>query len=249
MAGRGASRRAFRESLPGSDTMRFGQVSGNPTKAILKTAAAALLLGTAAWGQTDYFLSSATYGFTADKLYLGAEFRVTGLVTVTLKNNHALALGELWYINPTNGQEVFLFRNKDLPKPSVTLPALPIGQTLTFFYKTTEPMYNNDKKYSGPNIPGVSQYVNPMSSDANLDPNKRWGARYCAVGRERTAPGGALTGNLEFGYEDESDHNQVPNINPPRSWSDMDFNDIIFSVSGLEMGIQTRSLASKGLVK
>jgi hypothetical protein len=167
---------------------------------------------------------------------------------VTLKKNFAGVRGELWYIDPTTGAEVYLFSNQDPLGTFRNLPAFPAGSMFTFFYITTAPLYFHDKKYSGPSIPGISTYVNTYNSDANLDPNKRWGYRYCAVGHERTAVGGSLTGNLEFGYEDESDHGPIPS-QPWRSWSDMDFNDIIFSATGLQMGIQSRTLASKGLVR
>jgi hypothetical protein len=115
--------------------------------------------------------------------------------------------------------------------------SVPLGTPITFRYITNWP-WNSDKKYSGPNLPGLSPFASDSSTDAFSDPNRRYGHRWCVVGKEKF--GGVLTGKLEFGFEDNSA------MGPPMGPTDMDFNDIIFTVSGLRIGKETRALASKG---
>jgi hypothetical protein len=121
-----------------------------------------------------------------------------------------------------------------------------LGTPITFMYKVTDCLgyltagqcaQYGDKKYSGPNLPGITPatILSSESSENHTDPNKRFGRRWAVVGKV------AATGNLEFGFEDL-------NVTAGYYACDMDFNDIIFTVSGLVRGITTRRLSSKGYV-
>jgi hypothetical protein len=213
-----------------------------------KTFAMAALLAAGALGQSDYFLRGTAPIFTADTLYVGAQFartNSTSTVNVWLKGNSAAWQGELYLIHPVSGAEIFLFKNYGNLGPTnidITshVAAAPLNTPITFRYKVNggDPWW---WFYTGPNLPGISTYVNGATSDIHPNPDRRYGRRFSVVGKSKTA--GVLDGSLELGFEDNSDMGD-------KGWvlSDMDYNDIIFGVSGMSMGVTTRTLASKGFV-
>lgn len=204
---------------------------------VTKITTLATLLFSGALAQTDYI--SKVPSFSPDTMYIGSEFArpVAGTVRVWLKGNSALFEGSLYLIHPVTKAEIFLFKNKNNGAASTniditaTVALVPLNTPITFMYNVS-----GDKFYTGPNIPGISAFVTAYSSYTHPNPDKRYGRRFSAVGKSKTS--GVLDGNLEFGFEDNKD----------MSWSDMDYNDIIFGVSGLVRGITTRTLASKGFV-
>jgi hypothetical protein len=203
--------------------------------------------------------------WSADTLYVGASFLYTGAtsggggkwtggwgtlepINVTLKGNEAGWTGELWAIvQSATGKEetVYLFTNQDPPGTKVDLRkkvsfAIPTGAEITFSYKVISTcgfmgcwgITPTDMlpKYSGPNR-GSDKHRSQASSDVMPNPNWRFGNRWSVVGRNPA-------GDLEFGYED---------CTQPQS--DMDFDDVVFTVSNLEIGIFNRKLLTKDLVR
>lgn len=207
--------------------------------------------------------------WSADTLYVGASFLYKGdgrgmgfgddggsslkfgshqPIQVTLKGNEALWTGELWAIVQSalgTEETVFLFTNQDPPGTSidlrmkVTFP-IPAGAEITFMYKvistcgfegcrgiTAEDM---KPKYSGPNR-GSDRFRSPASSELMTNPNWRFGNRWSVVGRDDV-------GDLEIGFEDST-----------QGGSDMDFDDVIFTVTNLELGIFNRKLLTRDLVR
>ncbi|MDB5104394.1 MAG: hypothetical protein JWP91_2083 [Fibrobacteres bacterium] len=196
--------------------------------------------------------------WTADTLYVGASFLYTGAasggggkwkfgfgiiqpIMVTLKGSEAGWTGELWAIvqSATGAKEtVFLFTNHDAPGTSADLRSkvsfpIPAGAEITFMYKV---VFGTDyppslfPKYSGPNR-GFDPYFSQASSDGMPNPNWRFGHRWSVVGRNPA-------GDLEFGFEDATDDG-----------SDMDFDDVVFTVSNLEIGIFNRKLLARDMVR
>jgi hypothetical protein len=206
--------------------------------------------------------------WSADTLYVGASFLYQGdgaagsyygkwwaskfgsaePITVTLKGNEAGWIGELWAIvqSGTGKEEtIYLFKNQDPPGTSVDLRTkvtftISAGAEITFMYKviSTCPFYGcwvvtpNDMepKYSGPNR-GSDRFRSPVSSESMPNPNWRFGNRWSVVGRTDD-------GDLEFGFEDCT-----------QSISDMDFDDVIFTVTNMEIGIFNRKLLTRDLVR
>jgi hypothetical protein len=202
--------------------------------------------------------------WSADTLYVGASFLYTGAssagggkwskkfgtlepITVTLKGNEAAWEGELYAIvQSATGKEetVYLFNNHDAPGTSVDLRTkvsfgIPSGADITFMYKviadcgpcwTGAVAEDRLPKYSGPNR-GSDKYRSPATSDNMPNPNWRFGNRWSVVGRNPD-------GDLEFGFEDNT-----------QTSSDMDFDDVVFTVTNLEIGIFNRTLLSKDLVR
>ncbi|MDB5104393.1 MAG: hypothetical protein JWP91_2082 [Fibrobacteres bacterium] len=203
--------------------------------------------------------------WSSDTLYVGASFLYTGAasggggkwkggfgtlepITVTLKGNEAGWTGELWaVVQSATGkeEEVFLFTNHDAPGTSVDLRTkvsfpIPTGAEITFMYKVVAgcaffgcwSITPEDQlpKYSGPNR-GYDRHRSAATSDIMPNPNWRFGNRWSVVGRDKD-------GNLEFGFEDCT-----------QAFSDMDFDDVVFTVTNLEIGIFNRKLLSKDLVR
>jgi hypothetical protein len=203
--------------------------------------------------------------WSADTLYVGASFLYTGAasggggkwkkgfgvlapIDVTLKGNEAGWTGELWAtVQSATGKEetVYLFKNQDPPGTSVDLRtlvsfAIPTGAEITFSYKVVStcpyagcwPISADDRlpKYSGPNR-GSDKHRSQATSDNMPNPNWRFGNRWSVVGRNPA-------GDLEFGFEDCT-----------QDFSDMDFDDVVFTVSNLEIGVFNRKLLTKDLVR
>ena len=112
-----------------------------------------------------------------------------------------------------------------------------IGGSIVFMYKVIPDwrFYGdaNDlqPKFTGPNLNG-RPYRSPASSNLNQNPNFRFGNRWSVVGKKRGSPG-----VLVFGVEDMT-----------WSISDMDFDDVVFEVSGLSLGLYNRDLDRRSLV-
>lgn len=199
--------------------------------------AAALLYGSA-FSQADYFLRGTLGLYTADTLYIGGEIARTGVmpatVRVTLKENGSgLYVGMLGIWNPTTSAWDDLFLNNAPIGTNVDVTAqvnaYGLNNPIRFRYRiTTGASY---VFYSGPNIPGVTPaaFLTAHNSDANFRIDKRYGRRFSAVGKSKTA--GALDGNFEIGFEDEADQAQ-DGPGSLDSWSDMDYNDIIVGITG-----------------
>ncbi|MDB5102576.1 MAG: hypothetical protein JWP91_265 [Fibrobacteres bacterium] len=169
--------------------------------------------------------------WSADTLFIGAGFSRLDYkpVKIWLKENEAGLEGQLFYIDPATGKELFLFGNHEDPGRVITLSDMvdvPVGQTLTFVYKVVgKGRWDRNlddfgeirvPKYTGPNRRGKPYYTS-VSSDVNKDPGKRYGHRWSVAGR-------ISKDVLEFGFEDDS----TPD-------SDMDFDDIVFGVDGLTL--------------
>ena len=201
---------------------------------------------------------------SVDTLYVGASFLYTGAssggggkwtskfgtlepILVTLKGNEASWDGELWaLVQSATGKEerVFLFNNHDLAGTTLDLRckvsfAIPTGAEITFEYKVVagcggcwyEPTASDRApKYSGPNR-GNDRFRSAATSDTQRNPNRRFGNRWSVVGRTKA-------GDLEFGFEDCTE-----------AYTDMDFNDVVFTVTNLEIGVFDRKLLTKDLVR
>jgi hypothetical protein len=234
---------------------------------LFKTCFTALALPCCLLAQTAIFKPYQNSSMSAaDTLYLGASFLYTGATTggkgngfgtkkfgpaepiqVTLKSSEAGWTGELWAIvQSATGKEetVFLFTNKDAPGTSVDLRkkvsfAIPSGAEITFMYTVIQnpcascsqiPAECLLPKYSGPNR-GSDKYHSIASSEKMYKPNFRFGGRWSVVTRNSAD-------DLEFGFEDNT-----------QASSDMDFDDVIFTVSNLQMGVFNRKLLTKNLVR
>lgn len=205
--------------------------------------------------------------WTADTLYVGASFIYKGgivsggsgwkskwgwkfgssePINVTLKGNEAGWRGELYAnIQDEFGKynRVYLFSNHDVPGTSVDLRTLvaftiPAGGEITFEYDVVSENFSTWKvtptdmapKYSGPNR-GNDRFRSSAHSEDMPNPNFRFGNRWSVVGRDDD-------GDLEFGFEDCT-----------QEYSDMDFDDVVFSVSNLEVGVFNRRLVTRDLVR
>ncbi|GEM_PF-4892275 len=193
------------------------------------------ILGILAMGfsQTEIYKPyKKTTGWTADTLYIGAELLYSGVgaIQVTLKASESVTRGKLYFINPASNDTVFLFDNK-----------APLGTTVDAGKSTAVPkdgpvvfMYIPENHYlpmfTGPNLVG-SRFRCQASSDSMTNPNWRYGHRWSVVGR-------TPAGDLEVGFEDWIDPG-----------SDMDFDDVIFQIKGVNIAIRDRSLRTKDLVR
>jgi hypothetical protein len=194
----------------------------------------ALSFGLAAttYGQTDIYTPYRNQDlWSADTLFVGAGFARMDYkpVKIWLVGNEAGFEGQLFYIDPKTGNEIFLFGNHEDPGRVVTLTDIidvPLGENLTFVYKVV----NKGKawkdidqggirtpKYTGPNRPG-SRYFSKASSNDNNNPSFRYGHRWSVAGHL------GRKDLLEFGFEDDTTVD-----------SDMDFDDIVFGVDGLTL--------------
>jgi hypothetical protein len=187
--------------------------------------------------------------WSADTLYMGASFLYTPTwkgdpVVISLKGNEAQWRGELYMINPNSAMPpIYLFNNHDAPGTNVDVTGYlskVLPTQLTFMYKVVDDGGSDWKlvpddllpKYTGPNK-ATDKYYSSATSDNMANPNWRFGHRWSVVGK---VPGGS--GDLEFGFED-----CTSNI------SDMDFDDVIFRVSGLQIGVFTRFVVNKDFVR
>lgn len=156
----------------------------------------------------------------ADSLFIGASFTRASFapVKVWLIGNEAGWEGNLYFIDPKTKQEVFLFTNHGTPNQVIVLSDkydIPVGDTVYFVYRVVTPTsangFPNDDshlpKYTGPNVPGVSQFVSAPSS-------AKYGHRWSVAGRVNDTL-------VQFGFED--------NVNPANS--DYDYDDIIFGTT------------------
>ena len=218
--------------------------------------------------QTEIYKPYKNLGFwTSDTLYVGASFIYKGgagggggkwgfkfgasqPIKVTLRGNEAGWSGQLWAIvQDGSGKDhrKYLFRNFDPPGTSVDLRdimpfVIPAGAEIYFEYVVTEPVgvpcwgcwlvTNQDvmSKFSGPNR-GFDRHRSGASSDLMPNPNWRFANRWSVVGR-------TPDDDLEFGFEDCTS-----------DFSDMDFDDVVFTVSNLEIGIFNRRLVTRDLVR
>jgi hypothetical protein len=201
-------------------------------KKLLLAAFCAFGLMRQAHGQTDVYTPYRNMDlWTADTLFIGAGFARMDYkpVKIWLSGNEAGLDGQLFYIDPVTGKEHFLFDNHETPGRVVTLSdivTVPVGTTLTFVYKVVgKGKWDKEldafselkiPKYTGPNRKR-DRYYTPVSSDANVNPARRYGNRWSVAGRIGKDV-------LEFGFEDDTLDN-----------SDMDFDDIVFGVEGLTL--------------
>lgn len=187
--------------------------------------------------------------WSADTLYVGASFiRLGGApIMVSLKGNEAGFTGRLYVINPfpvgrPRPDTLALFTNHDPVGTTVNITALtnvPIPGEVVFMYIVEnnnfwgpfDPVIDKLPKFSGPNL-GGSKYRSEATSENHPNPNLQFGRCWSVVGK---IPAGG--GDLEFGFED------MANLQ-----SDMDFDDVIFRVSGLSLGIYNRDLDRRSLV-
>jgi hypothetical protein len=133
-------------------------------------------------------------------------------------------------INPALKDTVFLFDNRAAPGTTVDagkLTAVPVGSPVVFMYI---PQNHWQPLFTGPNLAG-KPYRSSPSSDSAANPNLRFGHRWSVIGR-------TSAGDLQAGYEDW--------IDPA---SDMDFDDILFRIKGLDITIQGRALRTRELVR
>jgi uncharacterized protein DUF4114 len=157
--------------------------------------------------------------WSADTLYIGPTFRYSGgPVRVTLKFMETSLTGKLYAINPATGETIFLMNNTSPFGTAVTvtdLTSFKIGSEVVFMYITD---WDGIPRYTGSSPPG-DRYYNTLDSDLNQNPNLRFGHRWAVAGKVDDKI-------IEFGFEDG-----------PPDISDMDFNDILFQVQGLELMI------------
>ena len=157
--------------------------------------------------------------WSADTLYIGPTFRYPGgPVRVTLKFMETSTTGKLYAINTTTGETIFLMNNTSPLGTAVTvtdLTSLVIGSEVVFMYIAD---WDGIRRYTGSSPPG-DRYYNTLNSDLNHNPNLRFGRRWAVAGKVDDKI-------IEFGFEDG-----------PPDISDMDFNDILFQVEGLELMI------------
>lgn len=155
--------------------------------------------------------------WSADTLYVGPTFQyLGGPVRVTLKFAETSVTGKLYAINTTTGETVFLMNNTSPFGTAVTvtdLTSLKAGSEVVFMYIADT---DGIPRYTG-SSPAGGRYYNSLTSDMNHNPNLRFGRRWAVAGKVNDKI-------IEFGFEDG-----------PPGISDMDFNDILFQVEGLEL--------------
>lgn len=170
--------------------------------------------------------------WSAETLYVGAGFSYHGggPITVSVKGSESLTDGKLYFINPATSDTLYLFDNRAAPGTAVEVSKstlVPKGGDVVFMYV---PENNHVPKFTGANR-SADRYKSAESSDDNVKPNYRYGHRWSVAGRTKG-------GGVEFGFEDWA-----------FSGSDMDFDDAIFEVKGLELDVLPRSLKSRDLVR
>ncbi|MEO7425599.1 MAG: DUF4114 domain-containing protein [Fibrobacteria bacterium] len=169
--------------------------------------------------------------WTADTLYVGPAFQyLGGPIRVTLKFTETSVPGKLYLINPATGQTYFLMSNTSPLGTMVDLTgttSLKIGTEVVFMYVSN---FDGVSRYTGASLPG-SKYYNVLNSDLNNNPALRFGHRWSVAGY------GTNRKIIEFGFEDG-----------PETYSDMDFNDIVFQVEGLGLMIFQNSARKRDYV-
>ena len=204
---------------------------------VFRTGMALLLLLTGANAQVERLWKTGQWIFSAKKLYVGADFIYPNVIPapsilVTLMGNAASNRGDLYIINKRTGTTTYLFRNTDPPVIRDVTALFTPGDTVIFKYVAIDGSANDKlPKYSGRNNNPASPYYSPVSSDTHIDSTFRFGHRWCVTGPSVTFPG-----ELEFGFEDYTDDG----VADPVWATDMDFDDIVYRVSGLQMRIMTK---------
>jgi hypothetical protein len=170
--------------------------------------------------------------WAADTLYVGASLVYSGAgpILVTLEASESVTPGKLYLINPAKNDTVFLFHSKAAPGTTVDVgksTAVPVDSPVVFMYV---PQNHWQPLFTGPNLNG-KRYRSAPSSDSMPDPNMRFGHRWSVIGR-------TAAGDLQAGFEDWI----VPG-------SDMDFDDILFRIKGLDIAIQNRAVRARDLVR
>jgi hypothetical protein len=170
--------------------------------------------------------------WVADTLYVGAGLVHSGAdpILVTFEASESITKGKLYMINPALKDTVFLFDNRATPGTTVDAgksTSVPVGSPVVFMYI---PENHRQPLFTGPNLAG-KPYRSAPSSDSATHPNLRFGHRWSVIGRTKA-------GDLQAGYEDW--------IDPA---SDMDFDDILFRIKGLDILIQSRAVKRRDMVR
>lgn len=182
--------------------------------------------------QTEIFKTGAGGfgGWDADTLYIGAGLQYSGggPVRVALKSAKTETPGTLYFINSADNTTIPLFSNTDAPGTVVDLSSLksvPIGSELVFMYIPN----NAPPRYTGPNRK-ADKYFTSISSDDNVNPKLRFGHRWSVAGRISAS-------RIEVGFEDwDTPH------------SDMDFNDIIYTVENVKLLVFEKSAKTRSYI-
>jgi hypothetical protein len=194
---------------------------------------AVLALFALGMGQWDIYKPyKRSTAWTADTLYVGAGLVYSGggPILVTLEASESVTRGKLYFINPARNDTVFLFENKALTGTTVDAgksTVVPSGSPVVFMYI---PQNHWQPLFTGPNL-ASGRYLSRPSSDSMNNPNWRFGHRWSVIGRTKA-------GDLQAGFEDWTSPG-----------SDMDFDDILFRIKGLDIAIQKRALRTKDLVR
>lgn len=158
----------------------------------------------------------------SDSDYVGASIEVidsTKDVIVTYRSNHITrALGELFFINPSNDSVIFLFHNFHNRYPeentTINLGKFSSGSLLTFMYTVTDTskewaeMYKK-KIFTGQNRVNTDKFISERES-------YKFGKRWAAAGK--------IDGQkVEIGFSD---------------CYDMAFNNLIFEVSNADIDLK-----------
>lgn len=185
--------------------------------------------------------------WVADTVYLGASFHYLNsedTVTVSLHGNEAGYYGNLYFMVPGYSDSAYyLMQNHDPEGTSVNLTDrfdIPVGAEIFFMYVNVQNCGSDCgyEYYSGQNRPNVDpedQTTYPEASfvsEAQMaDGKTRAGIdlsgnrRFCVAGRMKDNDGNP-TDVAEFGFEDIA------------NGGDVDFDDIIFHVSGLSLTVE-----------
>jgi hypothetical protein len=171
----------------------------------------------------------------ADTLFIGATFLRMSDKPVTIWSGVNLGdwEGLLSFMDPSTGRPIPILSNKAPTGQVINLSDIvdiPVGSSLTFMYQVRDQMGDvrgtTTPKYTGPNQPGDT-YFSEASSDSNITPSFRFGHRWAVLGNVNDSV-------IQFGFEDEDART-----------SDMDFDDVIFFVRGLEIGGFKRTLVRR----
>ena len=201
------------------------------------TAAALLAVG-AVSAQTEVYTPAGSMAiFSAEKFFVGGDFiypkwTTPRTINVTLMGNVASNKGDLFIVNPRTATQRRLFRNTDAPTSIDVTSMFTPGDRVVFMYVAVEGSADDKlPKYTGPNQDASSPYYSQASSATHINPALRFGHRWFVAGKSKTFPL-----EIEFGFEDF-----VEDGIPDPAWAtDMDFDDIVFRVTGLQMRMVTK---------